>query len=157
VDQTISFGRDLEQFGLVWIEDPIPSDDYDGLAEIAAALQTPICAGEVYHEAAQFRALLDRRGADIAMIDLECGGITQWLKMAAVVESYSRPVASHMCTEVSAHLIAAIGGKTVEYIPWMEPLFEGVPPVQDGMLLLSERPGLGVELDMAAVKKFQVS
>ena len=154
VDKTISIGRDLERFGLVWIEDPIPSHLYDGLAQISAALETPICAGEVYHEAAQFRALLDRRGADIVMIDLECGGITQWLKLAGIVESYGAPIASHMCTEVSSHVIAAINGKIVEYIPWAEPLFKEVPPVVDGMIVLSERPGLGVELDMAAVKKF---
>jgi len=155
VDKTISVGRDLERFGLVWIEDPIPAHEYDGLAQISAALETPICAGETYHEAAQFRALLDRRGVDIAMIDLECGGITQWLKLASIVESYGVPIASHMCTEVSSHVIAAIKGKTVEYIPWAEPLFKEVPPVVDGMIVLSERPGLGVELDLAAVKKFE--
>jgi L-alanine-DL-glutamate epimerase-like enolase superfamily enzyme len=155
VDQTISFGRDLERFGLVWLEDPIPANEYDGLAQISAALHTPICAGETYHEASQFRALLDRRGADIVMIDLECGGITQWLKMAAVVESYGTPIASHMCTEVSSHLVAGVRGMIVEYIPWAVPLFKEVPPVVDGMLELSERPGLGLELDMGAVKKFQ--
>ena len=155
VDKTISIGRDLEAFDLGWIEDPIPSDQYEGLAQISAALQTPICAGEVYHDGAQFRALLDRRGADIAMIDLECGGITQWLKMAGIVQSYGTPIASHMCTEVSSHVIAAIGGKIVEYIPWAVPLFNEVPPVVDGMIVLSERPGLGIELDLAAVKHFE--
>jgi L-alanine-DL-glutamate epimerase-like enolase superfamily enzyme len=157
VDKTIAIGRHLEEFGLVWIEDPIPAHEYDGLAQISNALATPICAGETYHEAAQFRALLDRRGADIVMIDLECGGITQWLKMASIVESYDAPIASHMCTEVSSHIVAAAGGKIVEYIPWMEPLFKEVPPVVDGMLVLSERPGLGVELDLAAVKHHEAN
>ena len=154
VDKTIAIGRELEAFGLTWIEDPIPAHEYDGLRQISAALETPICAGETYHEAAQFRALLDRRAVDVAMIDLEAGGITQWLKLAHVVESYGVPIASHMCTEVSAHVIAAIKGMTVEYIPWARPLFKEVPPVVDGMLELSERPGLGLELDMAAVKRF---
>jgi L-alanine-DL-glutamate epimerase-like enolase superfamily enzyme len=156
VDKTIAIGRDLEPFGLTWIEDPIPAHEYDGLAQISTALQTPICAGETYHEASQFRALLDRRAVDVVMIDLECGGITQWLKMAALVQSYGVPIASHMCTEVSAHVIAAVGGQTVEYIPWAVPLFKEVPSVLDGRLVLSERPGLGVELDLAAVKKFEV-
>jgi L-alanine-DL-glutamate epimerase-like enolase superfamily enzyme len=155
VDKTIAIGRDLEPFGLTWIEDPIPAHEYDGLAQISAALQTPICAGETYHEASQFRALLDRRAVDVVMIDLECGGITQWLKMAALVQSYGVSIASHMCTEVSAHVIAAVGGQTVEYIPWAVPLFKEVPPVVDGRLVLSERPGLGVDLDLAAVKKFE--
>jgi L-alanine-DL-glutamate epimerase-like enolase superfamily enzyme len=154
VDKTIRIGRDLEDYGLVWIEDPIPADEYEGLQQISAALETPICAGETYHEAAQFHAALQRSAFDIAMIDLECGGITQWLKMAAVVESYKVPIASHMCTEASMHLIAATGGMIVEYIPWMVPLFKEVPPVVDGYIELSDRPGLGVELDMAALNHF---
>jgi L-talarate/galactarate dehydratase len=89
------------------------------------------------------------------MIDLEAGGITQWLKLANIVESYDTPIASHMCTEVSAHVIAAIGGMIVEYIPWAEPLFKEVPPVIDGNIVLSERPGLGVELNITAVKHFE--
>ncbi len=155
VDKTISIGRDLEEFGLVWIEDPIPAHEYDSLSQISAALDTPICAGETYHEASQFRAALDIHAFDTAMIDLEAGGITQWLKMAHIVEAYEVPIASHMLTEVSAHVVAAVEGMIVEYIPWAEPLFKEVPPVVDGKIVLSERPGLGIELDMAAVKKFE--
>lgn len=156
VDKTIRIGRELEEYELVWIEDPVPADQYDALAAISTALQTPICAGETYHEAGQFHAALQRRAFDIAMIDLECGGITQWLKMAHVVQSYNVPVASHMCTEVSMHLVAATGGMIVEYIPWMVPLFKEVPPVVDGCIELPERPGLGLELDMQALKHFAV-
>jgi L-alanine-DL-glutamate epimerase-like enolase superfamily enzyme len=154
VDKTIRIGRELEEYGLVWIEDPIPADQYDGLHEISEALQTPICSGETYHEATQFNDALQRRAFDIAMIDLECGGVTEWLKLASIVDGYEVPFASHMCTEVSTHLIAARGGMIVEYIPWMVPLYKEVPPVVDGYIELSERPGLGVELDMAAVKHF---
>jgi L-alanine-DL-glutamate epimerase-like enolase superfamily enzyme len=154
VDKTVRIGRELERFNLFWIEDPIPAGDYDGLRQISESLGTPICAGETYHEAAQFRAALDRHALDIVMIDLEVGGITQWLKMAALVQSYGVPVASHMCTEVSAHVAAAVDGLVVEYIPWAEPLFREVPPVKNGKLLLSERPGLGLELDPAALRKF---
>lgn len=156
VDKTVRIGRELAPFNLFWIEDPIPANDYDGLRRISEALETPICAGETYHEALQFRSLLDRHAVDIVMIDLEVGGITQWLKMASLVQSYGFPVASHMCTEVSAHVVAAVNGLTVEYIPWAVPLFKEVPPVEDGKLVLSERPGLGLELDQAAVKKFEI-
>jgi L-alanine-DL-glutamate epimerase-like enolase superfamily enzyme len=156
VDKTVRIGKQLERFNLFWIEDPIPASDYDGLRQISESLATPICAGETYHEAAQFRAALDRHAIDIAMIDLEVGGITQWLKMASLVQSYGAPVASHMCTEVSAHIVAAVDGVIVEYIPWAIPLFKEVPPVRDGKLVLSERPGLGLELDPDAVKKYQV-
>jgi L-alanine-DL-glutamate epimerase-like enolase superfamily enzyme len=72
------------------------------------------------------------------------------------VQSYGTPIASHMCTEVSAHVVAAIDGLTCEYIPWAIPLFKEVPPVEDGHIVLSERPGLGVEFDEAAIKKYSL-
>jgi L-alanine-DL-glutamate epimerase-like enolase superfamily enzyme len=156
VDKTIRIGRELEEYDLTWIEDPIPADQYDGLARISTALQTPICAGETYHEASQFHAALQRRAIDIAMIDLECGGITEWLKLANLVKSYKVPVASHTCTEVAMHVVAASGSMVVEYIPWMVPLFKEVPRVVDGYIELPERPGLGVELDMQAVEHYGV-
>lgn len=153
-DRTIRVGRLLEEVGLGWIEDPVPAEAYAALAKIRRALQTPICAGETYHAAAQFHAALGRGALDVAMIDLECGGVTEWLKLAHLVQSYGVPVTSHMCTEVSAHLVAATGGLLVEYIPWMVPLFREVPPVVDGCLQLSERPGLGLELDAQALARF---
>jgi L-alanine-DL-glutamate epimerase-like enolase superfamily enzyme len=156
VDKTIAIGRELEQYSLFWIEDPIPADDYDGLRQISAALATPICAGETYHEPSQFRNALDRHAVDIVMVDLEVGGVTQWLKAASLVQGYGVPVASHMCTEVLTHLIAAGNGLIIEYIPWAIPLFREVPPVKDGCIILPNRPGLGLELDMAAVAKFAV-
>jgi L-alanine-DL-glutamate epimerase-like enolase superfamily enzyme len=155
VDKVIRIGRELERFNLFWIEDPIPADDYDGLARINAALQTRICAGETYHEAKQFRSLLDRRGAGCVMIDLDAGGVTEWLKLAHLAEAYGVPVASHTCTEVSTHLVAAVGNAiTTEYLPWAQPLFRDVPPVRDGKLILSEAPGLGLELNEEALARF---
>jgi len=137
VNNAIALGRELAPFELSWIEDPIPANDYDGLRLISEALETPICAGETFHQALEFRSLLDRRGVDVVMIDLEVGGITQWLKMAHLVEAYRVPVTTHVTTEVSAHVIAAVNGLTVAYTPWAEPLFKEGLPVQDGRLVLS--------------------
>lgn len=154
VNNAIALGRELAPFDLSWIEDPIPANDYDGLRQISEALETPICAGETFHQALEFRSLLDRRGVDVVMIDLEVGGITQWLKMAHLAETYRVPVTSHVTTEVSAHVIAAVNGLTAAYTPWAEPLFKEGLPVQEGRLVLFERPGLGLELDPTALKKF---
>jgi L-alanine-DL-glutamate epimerase-like enolase superfamily enzyme len=63
-------------------------------------------------------------------------------------------VTTHVTTEVSAHVIAAVNGVTAAYTPWAEPLFKEGLPVQDGQLVLFERPGLGLELDPKALKKF---
>jgi L-alanine-DL-glutamate epimerase-like enolase superfamily enzyme len=156
VNQAIEIGRALEPYRLFWIEDPISAHDYEGLARLNAELTTRVAAGEVYHEAPQFTRLLENRCVDALIVDLEAGGVTQWMKIAALAEAYRIPVASHTCTEVGAHLVAAIrNGLTVEYLPWAEPLFQEVPPVKDGRLVLSERPGLGLELDEAALKRFE--
>ena len=154
VDKTIRICRELEEYELFWIEDPIPAHDVDGLAAISSALQTPICAGETYYEAAQFHRALQRRAIDVAMIDLECGGITEWLKLAHLVQGHDVPVASHMCTEISMHVVAGGGGIITEYIPWMVPLFKEVPPIVDGYIHMFDRPGLGVELDPQALEHY---
>jgi L-alanine-DL-glutamate epimerase-like enolase superfamily enzyme len=158
VDETIERGRAMQEYGLFWIEDPIPADDIDGLAQIAAALDTPIAAGETYDSPKQFRASLDHRALDKVIVDLEVGGITPFMKIAAIVESYGKRVASHTCTEVGTHLVAALSnGLTVEYVPWAQPLFREVPPVKDGKLVLGDKPGLGLELDEAALAQFVIA
>jgi L-alanine-DL-glutamate epimerase-like enolase superfamily enzyme len=63
----------------------------------------------------------------------------------------------HLATEILSHLIAAVpNGLTVEYYPWAMPLFHEVAPVEDGMLVLSDRPGLGLELDEDALRHHSV-
>jgi L-alanine-DL-glutamate epimerase-like enolase superfamily enzyme len=77
--------------------------------------------------------------------------------MAHLVETYRLPVTNHVTTEVSAPVIAAVNGLTVSYLPWAEPLFKEGLPVHDGRLVLFERPGLGLELDPTALKKFALT
>jgi L-alanine-DL-glutamate epimerase-like enolase superfamily enzyme len=158
VNETIERGRAMQPYGLYWIEDPIPADDVEGLREITLALETPIAAGETWDSPAQFRHALDRRAIDKAIIDLEVGGITPFMKIAHIIESYGLGVASHTCTEVGTHLVAALAnGLTVEYVPWAQPLFHEVPPVKDGKLVLSDKPGLGLELDEGALQRFALA
>ncbi len=155
VNETIERGRALQEYGLYWIEDPIPAQDFEGLREIALALETPIAAGETYDAPEQFRTVLERRAVDKVIVDLEVGGITPFMKIAHVVESFGKGVASHTCTEVGTHLVAALSnGLIVEYLPWAQELFQEVPPVKDGKLVLGDKPGLGLELDEAALAKY---
>ena len=152
---TIETGRALDEFGLFWIEDPIPADDYDGLRDISAALGTRVIAGETYDTLKQFTEVLHRRALDDVIVDLEVGGITQMLKVAHLVDAYGLKVASHTCTEIGTHVIAAISNPlTVEYLPWAQPIFEEVPPVKDGKLVLGDAPGLGLELSREALAKY---
>lgn len=155
--QSLTLGRELAAFDVFWLEDPISHHDYDGLAKIAASLDTSLTAGENYHSALPFRELLEREALDIVMIDLDVGGLTEWLKIAQLAEIHERPVVSHLATEVLAHAVAAIpNGLIVEYNPWAEPLFKEVPQLENGELILSSRPGFGLELDEAALSKLLV-
>ena len=78
------------------------------------------------------------------MIDVaRVGGITPWMKVAAMAEAFNLPVVSHILPEIQAHVVAACpNGLTVEYMPWMLCLFEETPRLEKGALVLSDKPGL---------------
>ena len=92
------------------------------------------------------------------MIDLvRVGGITQWLKVAGMAEAFNLPVVSHLIPEVHVHLIGAMpNGLTVEYMPWLVPLFEEVPRQQNGELAMPTAPGLGLKFDQATIDRYRV-
>jgi len=81
------------------------------------------------------------------MIDLNrVGGISNWMKVAAMAEAFNLPVVSHLLPEIHVHLIAAVpNGLTVEYMPWSFRLFEEVPAPVNGELVVPNKPGLGLE------------
>ena len=159
VRQAIGIGRQIEQFHLFWLEDVVAHDDYAGLARVTAALDTPVAGGEYVYGAVPFRHMLEARSVDIVMIDvLRAGGITPWLKIAAMAEAFNLPVVSHLLPEIHVHLIAAIpNGLTVEYMPWSLRLFEEVPAPHDGALTVPERPGLGLAFDADVLRRYGVS
>ena len=158
VRQAISIGSRIEEYRLFWLEDVVAHDDYDGLARVAAALATPIAAGEYVYGTVPFRHLLEARSVDIVMIDqVRSGGITQWLKIAGMAEAFNLPVVSHLIPELHVHLVAAVpNGLTVEYMPWSVRLFEEVPVPQNGELGVPDKPGLGLALDRDALRRYGV-
>jgi L-alanine-DL-glutamate epimerase-like enolase superfamily enzyme len=159
VNQAIEIGRRVEPYHLFWLEDVVAHDDYQGLARVADALTTPVCAGEYHYGIRPFRHMLEARSIDIVMIDLlRVGGITQWMKVAGMAEAYNVPVVSHLIPEMHVHLIAAIPhGLTVEYMPWTLRLFEETPAIEQGQLVVPQQPGLGLKFDAAAIKRYEIS
>lgn len=156
--RAIRIGHALEEFELAWIEDPTLMHDVRGQAEIAAALDTPICSGEYHYDAPPLLRLLQEDAVDYLMVDLmRQGGITQFRKVAAAAEAFGMPVASHIVPEVFAHCIAAIpNGLIVEGMPVTQRLFQGLPEFVDGELVLSERPGHGLTLDQVSFDNYKV-
>ncbi len=154
VKQAIAYTRALAPYQPYWLEDATSNADFEGLRQVSEALDVPTCAGETYYTIASFRPLVENRCVDIVMVDQDLG-LSGALKVAHLAEIYGLKVVPHLATEILAHLIAAVpNGLTVEYYPWAVPLFREVPPVKGGDLVLSDRPGLGLELDDAALQRY---
>jgi L-alanine-DL-glutamate epimerase-like enolase superfamily enzyme len=159
VAEAISIGRRVEDLGLGWLEDPTAHNDYQGLAKIADALSTPICAGEYLYGIEPHRQTLTHHSVDIAMIDLlRVGGVTQWMKVAGMAEAFNRPVASHLLPEIHCHLIAAVpNGLVVEYMPWTWRLFDDPPTPVNGEMTVPTGPGLGLKFTSDLFEKYGVA
>ncbi len=159
ISKTIQIGRELEPYRVFWLEDPLLSDDADDLAKVADALDLPIAAGETFSNKHGFRPLLEKRSADILIVDImRVGGVTEWMKVAAMAQAWNLPVASHLFHDFSAHLIAAVpNGLIVEYMPWWDAIYKEPPKIEDGCLSISNKPGLGLDLNPEIIKKYQIS
>ncbi|MCC7105668.1 MAG: mandelate racemase/muconate lactonizing enzyme family protein [Chloroflexi bacterium] len=158
VKQAIRMGKRLEEFNLFWLEEPLPYDNVPGFAQVAAALELPICTGETNFFKADFVKLIEARAADILMPDLmRMGGVTEWLKAARLCEAYQVPVTPHLFMEVSAHLAAASPNVFwQEFQPWWEPILVEPVDFHDGAIHLRDRPGFGIEIDEARVKQYEL-
>ena len=157
-EQAIDIGSRIEDVGLFWLEDVTTADDYQGLARVTAALKTPIAGGEYLYGIAPFRQMIEARSVDIIMVDIvRAGGVSQWMKIAGMAEAFNLPIVSHVMPEILVHLVAAApNGLTVEYMPWMLALYEETPAIENGMLILPDKPGLGLKFNEDAVQAFTV-
>lgn len=153
---TLKMGRLLEPYNVYWIEDPLDSEDPNDLAKVADALDTPIAIGETFSTKKGFRPLLERGSGDILIVDIQrVGGVTEFMKVAALAQAWNRSVASHIFHEFSIHMIAAIpNGLIVEYMPWWELIYEEPPQVTNGLMKISKEPGWGLKLNQATLKKY---
>ncbi|WP_336650499.1 L-talarate/galactarate dehydratase [Kocuria rosea] len=144
----LRMGRRLEEFDLVWIEEPLDAYDAEGHAQLAAALDTPIATGEMLASVAEHVRLIDARACDIIQPDApRVGGITQFLRLAALADQRGLGLAPHFAMEIHLHLAAAYPREPwVEHFDWLDPLFEERLETRDGRMLVPNRPGLGVTL-----------
>ena len=141
-------GRALEGFGLVWIEEPLDAYDAEGHAALARSLDTPIATGEMLASVAEHWELIRLGAADVIQPDApRIGGITQFLKLAALADHHHLQLAPHFAMEIHLHLAAAYPHEPwVEHFDWLEPLFNERLEIRDGRMHLPGRPGLGFTL-----------
>src|SRR5476649_1070098 len=156
-EQAIDIGSRVEDVGLFWLEDVTAADDYQGLARVTAALRTPVAGGEYVWGIQPLRQMIEMHSVDIVMVDLaRVGGPTQWMKVAGMAEAFNLPIVSHVMPEILVHMVAACpNGLTVEYMPWMVALYQDTPAVEDGHMVLTDRPGLGLTFDEKAIAAFR--
>jgi L-alanine-DL-glutamate epimerase-like enolase superfamily enzyme len=143
--QAIRLGRQLEAFDLTWFEEPLPAWDLEGLARVAAALDTPIASGETEYTRYGFRRMLELRSADILMPDLQrVGGVSEFMRVGHMAESHDIAVSSHLFPETSVQVLCALNNAVfLEYMPWFSPLYNETLAVADGHAVVPERPGWG--------------
>lgn len=146
--------RIMEEFNLVWIEEPLDCYDAEGHAALAAQFDTPIATGEMLTSVAEHWELIKQRSADYVMPDApRVGGITPFLKVASMAEHAGLMIAPHFAMELHVHLAAAYPREPwVEHFEWLEPLFNERLEIKDGRMLVPTRPGLGVSLSEQAVR-----
>jgi mandelate racemase len=159
VEEAIRRGRALEREGVYWIEEPIRHDDYRGCARVARELATPVQIGENFSLPHSMEEALAAGASDYVMPDLErIGGVTGWLRAAALAAGAGVEMSSHLFPEVSAHLLAVTPtGHWLEYVDWACPVLAEPFAVADGRVVIPDRPGNGLAWDADAVRRYRMS
>lgn len=146
----------LDDQGLVWFEEPVVFDNYAQSAQLASELKTPVSIGENIYGPRSFYDAVRAGAADLYMPDLmRIGGVTGWMRAAAIAGAAGYPLSSHLYPEVSAHLLrASESADWLEYRDWGNPIIAEPFEVVDGHAIVPDRPGNGIEWDEAAVAKY---
>lgn len=157
--QAIKLGRHLEEFDLLWLEEPVPAYDLVGHSEVRQALDIPIASGETEYTRYGMRAMIEAKSMDILMPDLQrIGGLTEMRKAAHLAETYNLPISTHIFTEQSLCVAGSVENCiSVEHMPWYAELFNETIEVVDGYIDIPERPGIGFTFDQSAIKHRLIS
>jgi mandelate racemase len=147
--------RILDEEGLYWIEEPTRADDFVGHARIAEEARTPICIGENWWGPHDLQKSLEVGACDYGMPDtMKIGGVTGWMRAAALAEPAGLPLASHVFPEVSVHLLAASPtGHRLEYLDHAGPILQKPIRIEEGQIRVPDGPGIGIEWDERAVER----
>ncbi|GAC1527186.1 MAG: enolase C-terminal domain-like protein [Ramlibacter sp.] len=148
----------LDGEGLQWFEEPIVFDNFEGCAQLARELKTPIQIGENIYGPRSFYNAVQARAADLYMPDLmRIGGVTGFMRCAAIAGAAGLPLSSHLYPEVSAHLLrASESTHWLEWRDWAHPFVAQPFEVKDGAVLVPDRPGSGLGWDEAAVERLLI-
>jgi mandelate racemase len=159
VAEAVRRGRMIDdEGGVYWIEEPVRADDFRGCSQVKEAVQTPIQIGENFMGPEQMAQALAAGAADYVMPDAErIGGVTGWMRAAALAQGAGVEMSSHLFPEASCHLLAATPTcHWLEYVDWADAVLAEPLKVKEGHLLPSGAPGIGLAWDEKAVSRYQV-
>jgi mandelate racemase len=157
VNEAILRGRMIDaEGGLAWIEEPTRADDFAGNARIARELTTPVQIGENFMGPEQMAQALAATACDYVMPDAQrIGGVTGWMRAAALAQGAGLEMSSHLFPEVSCHLLAVTPTcHWLEYVDWAAPVLTEPPVVRDSHVIVPTRPGIGIAWDEAKVAQY---
>jgi mandelate racemase len=159
VEEAIRRGRALDGEGVYWLEEPIRHDDFEGCAEIARALATPVQIGENFSLVHDMERALAAQCCDYVMPDLErIGGVTGWRRAAELAAAKGVRMSSHLYPEVSSHLLAVTPtAHWLEYVDWANAVLQEPLRIVDGMAVVPDRSGNGLAWNVDAVRRYRMN
>jgi L-alanine-DL-glutamate epimerase-like enolase superfamily enzyme len=157
--EAIRRAAQFDQVGLLWFEEPLPAEDVSGHAALARSTSIPIAVGESMYSIGHFKEYLHAGAAAIVQTDVaRIGGITPWLKVAHLAETYNVKVAPHFLMELHIALTCAVPNALyLEHIPQLRALTTKTMPVVAGSGIPSDEPGLGISWDLDALERTRVA
>ena len=156
--EAIARGRQLENEGIYWLEEPISHEDYEAYAGITRELAVPVQIGENFNGPDGMLHALGARASDYVMPDVaRIGGVTGWMQAAAVAAAKGVEMSSHLMPEVSAQLLSATPtAHWLEYVDWADALLQEPLQILDGKAVTSQRPGSGIAWDEDKIRKLEM-
>ena len=151
--------QQLDDLGFYWFEEPIQFNLLEDMKKICNLINTPITIGENFHGPKDaFDALLNN-ACDMIMPDLmRIGGLSGWLKMSSVAESFNIEVSTHLYPEVSSHLICLTPtAEWLEWVDWANPILKEPYNIMNGKIIIPSRPGFGIEWNENVLSKFKLN
>ena len=144
----------IDDHGLAWIEEPIVYDNIDGYARLAEELATPLQIGENFYGPREMHKALQRKACDLVMPDfMRIGGVTGWLRAAGIAGAAGVPMSTHLYPEVAAHVMRVTEtAHWLEWQDWADPILEEPYGVENGNLIIPDRPGVGLRWNEDAVR-----
>ncbi len=137
----------IDDLGLEWIEEPIVYDNLDGCSQLASELKTPLQIGENFYGPRELHKALQKKACDLVMPDfMRIGGVTGWMRAAAIAGAAGIPMSTHLYPEVAAHVMRVTEtAHWLEWQNWADPILQKPYQIKNGMLEIPDVAGVGLD------------